>query len=205
MDHDEWLELVSAEADGELDAPESERLAAHLADCRSCTALLGSFESSRRRIRVRTASAGDHLVAEVLAARSRQRLDEVGAQRILVRRAGIAAAGVAAAVAALILLAPGSPATAPLTPREPGDALIAATDQSFDSADIEIEQGTTVEWRNAGSTTHHLVRDLGGAKVDEDLLPGRTETATFGQPGTLRGTTAPDPPGDDRDGQLVDA
>ena len=185
MVHDEWLEQISAEADGELDAPESEQLADHLADCPSCRALLASFEAERRRARFRSEAHGEHLVQGILAARA----DEAGATRsVLAKRAAVAVAGVAAAVAALALFTGGAPDSARLdaTAADPGDALIAARDQSFDRADIEIEAGTTVEWRNAGSTTHHLVRYLGGAKVDEDLPPGRTETATFEQPGTFR-------------------
>lgn len=185
MDHDEWLELISAEADGELDAPESERLAAHLQTCASCSALLGDFEAARRRARLRTTSEGDHLVSGVLAARDLERNDAATATATLIRRGGVALAGIAAAVAALAFLAPN--ASTPATPiaSAPGGALIAAQNRSFDSANIEVESGTTVEWRNSGSTTHHLVRKLGGVVLDEDLPPGRTETATFEQPGVF--------------------
>ena len=184
MDHDEWLELVSAEADGELSAAESDQLADHLAGCPSCAAQLAGFEAVRRRTRMRTASTGDHLLDDVLAARDRQVTSAAAARSVLLRRGGVAVAAIAAAIAGLVLLSPGS-TTAPLQAPGANDALIAAQDRSFDDADIEIETGTTVEWRNAGTITHHLVRKLGAATVDEDLPPGRTETATFEQPGTF--------------------
>jgi len=93
--------------------------------------------------------------------------------------------GVAAAVIALVALTSGATTLAPTQPRDAGDALIAAQDRSFDRADIEVPSGTTVEWRNAGTRTHHLVREFDGVTLDEDLPPGRTETATFDRPGTF--------------------
>ncbi len=185
MDHDEWLELISAEADGELDAGESARLGEHLAGCTSCTRLLADFETSRRRARLHTGSQGEHLVRSVLDARAVDHADADRARAVLLRRCAAAAVTLAAAVIALVLVTSGATTVVSLEPRNTGDALIAARDRSFDRADIEIEPGTTVEWRNAGTHTHHLVREFDGVTLDDDLPPGRTETATFDRPGTF--------------------
>lgn len=185
MDHDEWLELISAEADGELDDAESARLAEHLAGCASCTALLASFEGDRRRARMRTRGEGEHLVGAVLEARADDHAEADRVRGVLLRRSTAAAVGLAAAVIALVAITSGTTSMGPAAPEPQYDALIAARDRSFDSADIEVDAGTTVEWRNAGSTTHHLVRKLGGVVVDEDLPPGTTETATFEEPGVF--------------------
>src|SRR5690606_35044016 len=91
MDHDEWLELISAAADGELDAAESARLAEHLDRCPSCTRLLADFEATRRRARLRTGTQGDHLVASVLDARGRDHADADRARAVLLRRCTAAA------------------------------------------------------------------------------------------------------------------
>ena len=183
MDHDGWLELISADVDGELDAGEHEQLSAHLGGCTSCQELHERFSSARRRARFRTTAPRDLLLDDVLAARAEEQAETVQVRRRLVRRAAVAGIAVAAAAAAVALIpfrslpAPTDQAGGPAT------ALIAARNRSFDRADIEIAAGTRVEWRNSGTTTHHLVRQLGAATVDEDLPPGRTETATFEQPG----------------------
>ena len=49
---------------------------------------------------------------------------------------------------------------------------------------MEVAAGTTVVWHNGGTTTHHLVRQVNGATVTEDLAPGQSEQITFAQPGT---------------------
>jgi plastocyanin len=185
MDHDEWLELVSAMADGELGAPEAERLADHLAGCRSCSLLLDRFEADRRRARLRATTVDGTLVEAVLDARADDRLRHAQIRRALVRRGTAAAAAVAAAIVAVTVLPTGAPTSRP-RPQDPDEAVIAAHDHSFDRVDIEVAAGTTVEWLNAGTTTHHLVRDLGGATIDQDLPPGRAEEATFEEAGTFR-------------------
>jgi plastocyanin len=185
MDHDEWLELISADADGELDDVESARLAEHLAGCASCTSLLAEFEGARRRSRMRTRAEGEHLVGAVLDARIGDHDEADRTRTVLLRRCTAAAAGVAAAVIALVVITSGSTSLGPVAPEPRYDALIAARDRSFDSANIEVEAGTTVEWRNAGTHTHHLVREFDGVTIDEDLPPGQTEVATFERPGTF--------------------
>ncbi|HWJ63054.1 MAG TPA: cupredoxin domain-containing protein [Acidimicrobiales bacterium] len=187
MDHPEWLEPISAAADGELDDAEAARLDAHLAACPSCRSVLAGFEADRRRARFSptSAPARDDLAGAVLAARSADHRDADRARVVLLRRTTAAAVAVAAAVVALVLITAGTSPLAPVGPSQDHDALIAARDRSFDRADIEVEAGTTVEWRNAGSRTHHLVREFDGVTVGEDLPPGRTETATFDRPGTF--------------------
>lgn len=187
MEHPEWLDAISAAADGELDEVESARLAEHLDACPSCRATLAGFEADRRRMRLRTepVRGSEQRIDAVLAVRSRDHLDADRARVVLLRRCTAAAVAVAAAVVALVLVTSGSPSLAPIAPEHDHDALIAARDGSFDRADIEVEAGTTVEWRNAGTHTHHLVREFDGVTVDEDLPPGRTETATFDRPGTF--------------------
>ena len=185
MDHPEWLEPISAAADGELDGAEQARLDDHLASCPSCTELLARFEADRRRARIRAGAPPRELVGSVVAEREADHLDADRAKVVLLRRCTAAAAAVAAAVVALVLVTSGSPSVTPVPAADREDALIAAHDHSFDQADIEVTAGTTVEWRNAGTRTHHLVREFDGVTVDEDLPPGRTETATFDQPGTF--------------------
>lgn len=184
MEHPEWLELISAEADGELEDADSARLAEHLQRCDACAALQYRFEADRRRARFRTGPDRSELVGSVLAARGDDHREQDRSRVVLLRRCTAAAVGVAAAVAALVLITAGSAPVVPVGP-EQQDALIAARDRSFDSADIEVEAGTTVEWRNAGTHTHHLVREFDGVTIDEDLPPGTTETATFDRPGTF--------------------
>ncbi|HWJ96577.1 MAG TPA: cupredoxin domain-containing protein [Acidimicrobiales bacterium] len=185
MEHPEWLELISAEADGELDDVESARLADHLQRCPACTALLTQFEATRRRARIRTGPRRGTLVGAVLDARGDDHREHDRARVVLLRRCAVAASGLAAAVAALVMITSGSTPLVPVRPQHDHDALIAARDRSFDRADIEVEAGTTVEWRNAGTRTHHLVREFDGVTIDEDLPPGTTETATFDRPGTF--------------------
>ncbi len=185
MDHEEWLELISAAADGELDEAESARLRAHLDECASCTLLLADFEAARRRARMHAAAPADHLIPAVLEVRADQHREVDRARTVLLRRCTAAAVATAAAVIALVMVTSGASTVQPVEPRQGGDALIAAREHSFDRADIEVEPGTTVEWRNAGSQAHHLVREFDGVTIGEDLLPGRTETATFDRPGTF--------------------
>jgi plastocyanin len=186
MDHDEWHELISAEADGELAPAASARVAEHLAACSACSDLLVRIEADRRRARLRASAPASPLVPAILDARDRDLLDAARARSVLVRRSVAVAGTVAAAVLALVFVTAPRPSTvASVEPRHPADALIAAHDHSFDRADIEVRRGTTVEWRNAGTRAHHLVRDLGGVTIDEDLPPGRTETATFERSGTF--------------------
>lgn len=185
MEHPEWLELISAEADGELDEAEAARLDDHLQRCDACAALRYRFEADRRRVRFRTGPDRRELVGAVLAARADDHRAQDRTHAVLLRRCAAAAVGVAAAVAALVLVTSGTTPLAPVQPAREHDALIAARDRSFDRADIEVEAGTTVEWRNAGSHTHHLVREFDGVRIDEDLPPGTTERATFDRPGTF--------------------
>lgn len=180
----EWFELVSAAADDQLHADEQARLDHHLAGCASCRALLDAFERERRRQRM--APPADHgtLVARVLE--QRELAPTRAPRRELARRGALA-------IAAVIVLALGFGSASRTTVERsvsttelasPEGVLIDAEGQTFDDADIEIAAGTTVEWRNTGTSTHHLVRSLGGAVVAEDLAPGHSEVATFAEPGT---------------------
>lgn len=189
MVHEEWLEPISAAADGELAGREQAELDAHLAHCTDCTDLLRTFERDRRRLLLQPQQAPAGLTDSVLAGRARPIGGNTGstAGRTLVRRGGLALGAVAAAIIAVVIV--GRPAPEPTAPRPAlahDHALIDAGSHTFDRAELEVAKGTTVEWRNAGATTHHLVRSLGGATVTEDLRPGQTETATFSRPGTYR-------------------
>lgn len=191
MDHDEWLEAISAAADDELDPSESARLDEHLAGCEACTRRLAGFVADRRRRRVHASpTSGRHLVSGIVEQRRREQARDLEsaarARATLLRRCTAAAVASAAVVAALVAVTSGG-TTDPqaMTPRRSADALIAARDRTFDRANIEVPAGTTVEWRNAGTHAHHLVRELGGVTIDEDLPPGRTETATFDRAGTF--------------------
>ena len=99
MDHDGWLELISADVDGELDAGEHEQLSAHLGGCTSCQELHERFSSARRRARFRTTAPRDLLLDDVLAARAEEQAETVQVRRRLVRRAAVAGIAVAAAAA----------------------------------------------------------------------------------------------------------
>lgn len=191
MEHEEWLEAISAEADGELDPRESARLDEHLAGCDACTRRLAGFVADRRRRRVHASpAAAQHLVSGIVGELQREHARELEstahARTTLLRRCTAAAVATAAVVAGLVAVTSGR-GTDPVsvTPRNSADALIAARDRSFDRADIEVPAGTTVEWRNAGTHVHHLVRELGGVTIGEDLPPGRAETATFDRAGTF--------------------
>ncbi|MGN6694189.1 MAG: cupredoxin domain-containing protein [Aquihabitans sp.] len=185
MEHPEWLEPISAAADGELDEAGAARLADHLDRCDACAALRYRFEADRRRARIRTGPDRSELVGAVVAARADDHREQDRTRVVLLRRCAAAAVGVAAAVAGLALITSGSAPQSPVHAEQGNDALIAARDRSFDRADIEIQAGTTVEWQNAGTHTHHLVREFDGVTIDEDLPPGTTEQATFDRPGTF--------------------
>lgn len=183
MVHDEWFELISASVDGELDAAEEASLAAHLESCPSCAGLRSELDLQHRRARFRAPVAHDDLVGAVLAQRSGERELATNARSVLLRRGGVAAAAVAAAVIGLVLVVARAE---PAPPVQGADEIsIAALNTSFDHPEVEVKAGTTVEWRNDGATQHHLVRRLGGAVVGDDLAPGQTETATFDQAGTF--------------------
>lgn len=180
-----WFELVSAAADDQLSADEQARLDAHLAGCASCRSLLGAFERERRRRRMAPPVDRGDLVSQVL---DRRALDAPRPHpgRELARRSVLAVAVVVAFVLAMTSTHRATP-TSTVDSSElaaSAGALIDAEGQTFDDAEIEIQAGTTVEWRNTGTHTHHLVRSLGGAVVSEDLAPGHSEVATFAEPGT---------------------
>jgi plastocyanin len=188
MTCEDWFELVSAAADDQVSEQERARLDGHLATCVPCAALLARFEGDRRRARLQPPAVRQELVTSVLAGRADHPAG--GARRPtaeLARRSALAASVVAVAVIGL-LSASASPSTiaAPVaTAAAPSaEVLIDAGDHTFDSARVEVPAGTTIEWRTAGDTTHHLVRHLGGATVVEDLTPGSSESATFADPGT---------------------
>ncbi|MEZ5139125.1 MAG: cupredoxin domain-containing protein [Acidimicrobiales bacterium] len=179
----DWFELVSAAADDQVLAGERARLDAHLASCSSCRALLQEFEQERRRRRMAPPVDHGDLMARVLEERA-QVPPGHRAERQLARRGALALVAVVA-VAVGFAATPGrdrSPATT--TPLAQPEVLIDADGRSFDLADVEVAAGTTVEWRNTGSSTHHLVRRLGAAVVADDLEPGAIESATFSEPGT---------------------
>lgn len=187
MVHDPWFDLISAAADDQLSEQEDAQLRDHLTGCPSCAHLLATFEAERRRARFQQAQPHPNLTATVLAARTEQLAATHRASRTLARRAGLAATGLAAAIMAFVMAVPRESAPAPT-----GDTtvvahqrvLIDAGSKSFTQTDIEVAAGTTVVWRNAGGTTHQLVRKIGGTTVTEELQPGQTERATFAQPGT---------------------
>lgn len=109
MEHGEWLELVSAHADGELSAREAETLAGHLAVCAACRDQLEEFERARRRARMREPAGQTRLVEEILASRDLDR-DTAGSRPVLLRRAALATAAAAAAVVVALILMPGTDA-----------------------------------------------------------------------------------------------
>lgn len=187
MVHDLWFDLISAAADDQLSEQEEARLHEHLAICPPCAQLLATFESERRRARFQSAQPHPGLVTAVLTARTEQIHAGHRATRTLARRAAVAATSLAAAIMAVVMVVPSEPApvaTGDTTVVAHERVLIDAGSQSFDQTDIEVAAGTTVVWRNAGGTTHKLVRKLGGATVTEELQPGQSERATFAQPGT---------------------
>ena len=204
MVHDEWWEAISAAADEQLDGAEANALDAHLQTCPDCTDLLHTFERDRRRLRLHPVQATDGLADRVLAARrltaggspstdqpgtDRPTTDQpiTAARRTLVRRGGLVLGAVAAAMIVVVSLTrPPADPVAPAPDLAHDHALIDAGRRTFDRAEVQVPAGTTVEWRNAGATTHHLVRSLGGATVTEALRPGQTEFATFSAPGTYR-------------------
>ena len=183
----DWFELVSAAADGQLSSDEQARLDQHLIGCASCRSLLGAFERERRRQRMSPPADHGALVSQVLERRTRD-APRPHPTRELARRGGLALALVAALVLGLTTIqrptVERTVTTDELASSATAGALIDAEGQTFDDAQIEVRAGTTVEWRNTGSATHHLVRSLGGAVVSEDLAPGHSEVATFAEPGT---------------------
>lgn len=188
MTCEDWFEVVSAAADDQVSEQERARLDEHLATCPACAALLARFEVDRRRARLQPSAVRQELVTSVLAGRADH---PAGTARRpaaeLARRSALAVSVIAVAVVGLVS-ATSSPPTeatrATVAAAPTAEVLIDAGSQTFDSAEVEVPAGTTIEWRNAGSTTHHLVRHLGGATVVEDLAPGSSESATFADPGT---------------------
>jgi plastocyanin len=186
MEHESWFELVSAAADGELNDAEAAQLDAHLAGCDTCQQALHRFEADRRRLRVQAPTIHPELLSQLHEARARRLLDTSPARpsRTLAVRAAAVGAGIAAAIAVLVAVSPTTQPTAtPLAVSVEGDVVVDAHAHSFDRADIEVREGTTVEWRNTGATRHTLVRRLGPVTVTEDLLPGSSEEAEFSQAG----------------------
>lgn len=186
----DWFELVSAAADDQLASDERARLDEHLVGCASCRALLGTFEQERRRQRLSPPADHGALVSQVLDRRAADPAHPHPRPGRDLARRGVLASVAVVAVVLSIATAPRGSTPAP-TPAPTGaevasgpEVLIDAKSQTFDDADIEVAAGTTVEWRNTGTSTHHLVRRLGGVLVSEDLTPGTTEAATFAEPGT---------------------
>lgn len=187
MSHQLWFELLSASADDELTDDESARLDAHLSTCAECAQVLERMEHDRRLARLHRPDVAAPLIARVLAARTAERTRAATSRQTLVRRAGVAMTAVAAAMIAVVSLAhPADERPPPQPPLADNEVLIDAWGQSFEHADVEVDAGTTVEWRNAGADRHQLVRSLGGATITEDLLPGHTESARFSEPGVYR-------------------
>jgi plastocyanin len=190
MSCEDWFELVSAAADDQVSDLERARLDEHLAGCPSCASLLATFDDARRRARLQPPVARQDLVAAVIAKRSQHPAGSARPARELARRGAFASVAILAAIVGVGTVAAdpeAAPARAEASVEEPSLAaqvLIDAGERSFDASAVEVPAGTTVEWRNAGSHTHHLVRSLGGATVVEDLSPGSSEVATFAEPGT---------------------
>jgi plastocyanin len=184
MEHGDWLELVSAKADGELTAPESAALAGHLDGCALCRERLNRFETERRRARMHEPSSHAQLLGGILAARDRTHRAAAGKKAVLARRVALGAAVAAAAAVAALILVPGDSGPKPdLSSRHIADTRISAADRKFDRPDIQVDAGATVEWRNTSTSRHRLVRELGAVTVDQELPPGGTEAATFDEPG----------------------
>ncbi len=180
--HEQWVELLSASVDGQIDPDEQIRLDEHLAECASCTTLQASFAYQRRKALLQPPAPHDDLVAGVLDARGDQLATSREMRRQLSGRALVAGLVVLAGI--LGALAFGRPQPTPEPERVANQVLIDAENEAFARTDVEVVAGTTVRWRNAGTTTHRLVRRLGNATVIEELSPGQTETTTFAEPGT---------------------
>lgn len=182
-----WLESVSAAADGELSPLEADELERHLAGCPTCTALLHSYESQRRRLRFDRTVAPPGLSSSVTEARDQQVLSDRRRRRAVSRAAVLV--GAAAFIAAAVVVATGplgaergpSPELARAAP-----AQITLTGGAPRAATVEVAAGTEVRWRNDGASTHELVRVLGGATVTDTLPPGRSASATFDRVGVYR-------------------
>lgn len=184
MHDDRWFELISAAADGELAPEDQDRLDRHLGTCPECRVLAQQVDAQRRRVRMAPVRGGGPALALVLDARDRDR-SQRQVRRVLIRRTLASAAALLVAVAGLWALEPPR-ATEPTTElaAAPAAVHIDARSRSFDRAEVEVAPGSVVEWRNTGETRHRLVRMLGGAVIEEDLPPGRSESVTFAEPGT---------------------
>jgi plastocyanin len=184
MTCDPWLELISAATDGELDDAEQDALDAHLARCASCQALATRFGALRRRSLIGLPEAIPDLAPLVVA---RHQADHA-AGRTLLRRAGVAAGAVAAAIALVVgALATSEPfdsaGRGPETAIATSPQLVTAADRAFSAPDLSVHAGESVEWLNGSETEHRLVRRIGGTTLASDLDPGQAEVVTFDEPG----------------------
>ncbi len=101
-DHEYVRELLSAGLDGELDAFEADRLAAHLSGCDACRDHQVTLREVVRRSRVASARAVPDLSADLVRAMA-QRMD--GTRRSATRRVTQLRAGLSVAAAVQFLLA----------------------------------------------------------------------------------------------------
>lgn len=178
---EEWLEPLSAAADGELDERESAELAAHLLGCASCRHLAERFTRMRRRMLVAAAVAVPDLAPAVMVRRDQ----ELVAARTSRRRGLAVLAGVAAAAAIVFgLVAPvAGPDVSAVGTALPPAVIVKAEAATFSAQTVRVAAGSRVEWLNDSDTAHHVVRHLRGTTLGSDLGPGQTEVVTFDDPG----------------------
>jgi plastocyanin len=178
---EEWLEPLSAAADGELDERESAALADHLRGCPSCRLLAERFTDMRRRMLVGVPVAVPDLEPAVMLRRNQDLL----AARTLRRRGLAALVGVAAAAAIVFGLV--VPAARPDVPSigtvAPSMRVVKADAATFSTPTVRVAAGSRVEWQNHSDTDHRLVRRISGTTLASDLGPGQTEVVTFDDPG----------------------
>lgn len=116
-----------------------------------------------------------------------QRTEELEATRTL-RRRGLAALVSAAAIVALAVGVTG-PSPTPSAPGgevagSPSATRVVRTEATtFSAPTVRVAAGTSVEWLNDSGTKHHLVRQVGGTTLAQDLEPGQAEVVTFDDPG----------------------
>ena len=181
MTCEEWLEPLSAAADGELDERESAELDAHLLDCASCRFLAERFTRMRRRTLVGVATRVPDLTTAVMTRRG----EDLSAARTSRRRGLAALAGMAAAAAIVIgLIAPATRQEVPAVGTAvPPMLIVRAEAATFSSPTLRVTAGSRVEWLNDSDTDHHVVRRVSGTTLAADLGPGQTEVVTFDDPG----------------------
>ena len=180
----EWFEMVSAGADDQLSEEESSRLHDHMDTCQQCTELFETFAIEHRRLRFRAPTDHDPLVTNLLQERQTDRSTSLLGfkARTLVGAVGVIAA-VGALVSAIHFAQQSTPAS---SPKLDAAVRIDARKHTFDNSEVTVTSGQSVEWRNSGELTHHIVRTGEDGASDTVLAPGHSDPATFTQPGVYR-------------------